>query len=476
MKNFNSEDALLLEATELLLSLIHSLTHQDLSGFFYTHLDQYIQLYNLLLTAVGAEKVKIRIFMLLRQLIIRFTYEMNQWGTQEENQRTPEEIETFQALRIQMIELTLNAITTCQDESAISAAFAALSSVASQKQLRDFFLDGDRLRFLCENVLIPCVSLKQEELEDFTPSPLEYFKKDIQGYESESLRKCAYDFLRSLCRQFRSQLAQTFSQYATTLLQQFTLNHENWVQLDTAYFITGVIAAENISFRDGVSKVDSEFNLDEFIQLFVIPILCENLPQVLQCDAIKFYVDFRNCISRNLTAQNFPLFISLIQKDHPVSLYVVYLLNLLLNSNKLQLDAEFLVHFDMNQFAINLFALTYFQTKENQNACECLATVCSKAVNLISPATYKTLIEKIMALLHQVTNRSEPSFFHSLFNFIAAALTLEGIPVAEVEAGIHFELDRLISENIYDFIPYAYQILGACLYAQGDEINPCTLR
>ena len=457
---------------ECTLEIIKSLCSQDLHEFFYQNLEKFFLCYHQFLNMEGGSKIKIIICQILKQHIIRYLTEIHNWGTKENNTKTDEEIEQMRQLWISLLSDLFN-LTTPDDDSLVIAVFDALTSLARSVD-RKFYTESGVLEKLCVHILIPCISLSDDDIYNFEADPLHYFIHDIEGLETESKRMSAYSFLKTIGRYFHTELAQVFTQIYQQLLQKYQNDPENsWKDMDTAIFIMGIIGAKLTLIHQGVSQVQQDFNLPEFLSNFIIPLLTNKTHLILQADAIKFIVDFRNVTDPNILLQIFPLIIQLLITDSPISFYSAYFIDRVLMCKHFEAGDFVFKNVDMVSIINRLFAIFHIGPDYNLIAARCLMRIVIKCGPDIAPHISGILSTCVRYLFELCRNPQDPAFNHCLFEIIVGAVTKVGIPVTQIEGQVIELLSLILNNDVTDFIPYVFQIIGCFMlsYPEGSVIN-----
>ncbi|KAH0789227.1 Importin-beta N-terminal domain containing protein [Histomonas meleagridis] len=419
---------------------------------------------------------KTQICLNVKQCVIRYLYEIHVWGTTEDYKQEPEVI---QHMRETFGNIFKNILNTFQsnDENLTIAAFDALKQLARSSD-KNFFVDNEILISLCQSVLIPCIQLDPEDVNSFDSEPLKYFAKDIDGVEG-SKRNNAYDFLKTLCRNFRQQLQMVFIPYSNDLLQKYQADPlNNWVQMDTAIFIMGAIATETQLVRQGVTKVAEGFDLEGFVNQFIIPQLNpQNQFPILQTDSLKFIVDFRS-ILKPIIPNIFVIVQNLLlsSQSPAVTFYSAYCMERLMfsQSNDPEVLNVMMTQVNLQAIVNRLFEIFVYDKELNVQASKCLMRIVTTGhpnVIPLIPFIIKTTTDYIRRLCGNPLN---PNFTHCLFEILVASVTRLNVDVKLIEPPVLDLLNVIISENVTDFVPYVFQIIGTYLlsYPPNVEVNP----
>ncbi|RAL67520.1 hypothetical protein DID88_008275 [Monilinia fructigena] len=182
----------------------------------------------------------------------------------------------------------------------VSKALHFLTAVASLDKHAQNFNNGDILSQVVEKVILPNVSLRETDIEQFEDEPIEYIRRDLEGSDADTRRRAATDFLRKLLEKF-----------------------EPLVTENTAVYLFSAIAAKGvITAGQGVKTTNPLVNVVDFFQQNIAnDLLAEsNVEPILKVDAIKFLYTFRSQLTKDQWKAAFEPLV----KNLGSSNYVVY--------------------------------------------------------------------------------------------------------------------------------------------------------
>ncbi|OHS99595.1 hypothetical protein TRFO_33923 [Tritrichomonas foetus] len=469
----------LAQCFEYTLSICFSLCAQDLPPFFLNNLDKFFMCYHNFLTMNFTSGIKKIICQIIKQHIIRYITDIHKWGTDEENKRSEEEIDQMKQLYATLLNdlLTLTTMeTAANDESLVISIFDTLTALARSMD-RQFFTIAGNLEKMCQDVLIPCIALSEEDIELFQNDPLEYFKRDIEGLQSESRKMSAYSFLKVLGRYFRAELTSVFMGTYQTLMAKYSQNPEaSWKEMDTAIFIMEIIGAKINLVNIGVTELVENFDLSSFLGSCIIPLLGSSFP-ILQADAIKFMVDFRNVTQQEIIFNVFPTIVNLLFVENSlVPLYSAYYIDRILLCKQCETNTFIFQNVDLKGIINRLFYIFKFADQFNLIAARSLMRIVVRCGAAIAPQI-GGIVSTCVNYLTQIASNSnlqvDPAFNHCLFEVIVGAITKVNVPVVQIE-GLVFELlSSILSHDVSAFIPYVFQIVACFLlsYPENVQIN-----
>jgi exportin-2 (importin alpha re-exporter) len=223
---------------------------------------------------------------------------------------------------------TWNLLTTVGPETKfdilVSKALHFLTSVASIGKYAQNFNNEDILGQVVEKVILPNVSLRESDIEQFEDEPIEYIRRDLEGSDADTRRRAATDFLRKLLEKFEGLVTEVVGRYISHYLAAFTKNPSGeWKSKDTAVYLFSAIAAKGvITTTHGVKTTNSLVNVVEFFQNNIANDLVADtgVEPILKVDAIKFLYTFRSQLTKDQWSAAFPPLVKNLASDN----YVVY--------------------------------------------------------------------------------------------------------------------------------------------------------
>jgi exportin-2 (importin alpha re-exporter) len=206
----------------------------------------------------------------------------------------------------------------------VSKALHFLTAVASLDRHAQNFNNEEILGQVVEKVILPNVSLRESDIEQFEDEPIEYIRRDLEGSDADTRRRAATDFLRKLLEKFERLVTDVVGRYITHYLAAFTRDPPGeWKSKDTAVYLFSAIAAKGvITTTHGVKTTNSLVDVVEFFQNNIANDLVADtgVEPILKVDAIKFLYTFRSQLTKAQWSAAFPPLV----KNLASSNYVVY--------------------------------------------------------------------------------------------------------------------------------------------------------
>jgi exportin-2 (importin alpha re-exporter) len=206
----------------------------------------------------------------------------------------------------------------------VSKALHFLTAVAGIDKHAQNFNNSQILGEVVEKVILPNVSLRESDIEQFEDEPIEYIRRDLEGSDADTRRRAATDFLRRLLENFEELVTNVVSRYITHYLGAFSQNpNSEWKSKDTAVYLFSAIAAKGtITSAQGVKTTNSLVDVVDFFQNNIANDLIADtgVEPILKVDAIKFLYTFRSQLTKSQWSAAFPPLV----KNLASSNYVVY--------------------------------------------------------------------------------------------------------------------------------------------------------
>lgn len=431
--NKNNKDLLkqYVEVMNLLIKLFHDLSSQDLPPIFEDNLADVTSLLHKYLT-----------------------YENPLLATEDDSESGPLEYvkagicevmtlymqkyeDAFGELCKPFITSTWSLLTTIGPETKfdilVSKALHFLTAVASINTHAENFNNEAILGEVVEKVILPNVSLRESDIEQFEDEPIEYIRRDLEGSDADTRRRAATDFLRKLLERFEAIVTKVVGVYINHYLTDFAKDPSTaWKSKDTAVYLFSAIAAKGgITANHGVKTTNSLVNIVEFFQNNIAGDLIADtgVEPILKVDAIKFLYTFRSQLTREQWSAAFPPLV----KNLGSSNYVVYTYASIAVERVLFLTNEAGQHLfgkdDVAPFAKDLLE-HLFQLIEKDSAPEKVQENeflmrCVMRVLIVIKDAVLSILDILLAHLIKITgiiaqNPSNPRFYYYHFEAMGA--------------------------------------------------------
>jgi exportin-2 (importin alpha re-exporter) len=392
--------------------------------------------------------------------------------------------DAFGELCLKFITSTWTLLTTMGPQTKfdilVSKALHFLTAVASlDKHAQNFNNDGT-LGEVVEKVILPNVSLRESDIEQFEDEPIEYIRRDLEGSDADTRRRAATDFLRKLLEKFEGLVTAVVGRYISHYLSAFSQNPSTeWKSKDTAVYLFSAIAAKGtITSGHGVKTTNSLVDVVDFFQKNVASdLLADNgVEPILKVDAIKYLYTFRSQLTKEQWSAAFPPLV----KNLASSNYVVYTYAAIAVERVLALTGESGNYLfgkdDITPFSKDildhLFALMERdpapeKIQENEFLMRCvmrILIVIKEGVLLVVDSVLQHLI-KITNIIGQ--NPSNPRFYYYHFEAMGALIRYAAPTQPEkLENELYAPFAGVLSSDVQEFMPYVFQLFAALLEAR----------
>lgn len=130
----------------------------------------------------------------------------------------------------------------------VSQSLRFISTAIRTGYYKELFSSRDTISTLVQGVVIPNVSLRELDVEQFEDDPLEFIRLDLSlsaaGTDLATRRHAAADVLQALVGSgFEADTTEIVGNWVNTGLSQYNANkQENWKAKDSAIFLLTAIA------------------------------------------------------------------------------------------------------------------------------------------------------------------------------------------------------------------------------------------
>lgn len=264
------------------------------------------------------------------------------------------------------------------------------------------------------------------DLEAFEDEPVAYFRRDLEGGDSESSRrKAVLELVRDLRVNFEAQMRQFFQAFIGPLIQGFADDPARWRDKNTLiYLLTSPIVQ---------TLVTQAFDVSDFFQRQLMNDLDLNGKQhaIVKVDALRYIVAFRASLNKQLLLSLVPRVIGLLSSTNfclysyaAVCLEKIVMMSREKNATVTQTDlqpffdaavAALLSRVDHEQSGV-------VQLHDNEQVIRAL--LCTLLVMRDHCAKYAPVVlQKLHAVLQRLSqNPANPKYNHTLFECISVLI------------------------------------------------------
>lgn len=351
---------------------------------------------------------------------------------------------------------------------------------------RHLFEADETLKGFCERIILPNMTMRAHEEEIFEDDPIEFIRQDLEpSPENDTRRQAASEFTRSLLQPFEAQVTSIVGGHIQRLLAEYNANPSaNWKAKDTALYLLTSIAARGSTQHQGVTSTNALVDVVQFFSEHVFSDLqapSESVHPILQVDAIRYLYTFRNKLTKEQLVSVLPLLVQHLEASN----YVVYSYAAITIERILFIKQDGKLLFsqaDVRPFAESILMACFRNIEsgstpekiaENDYLMKCVMRVIITARQVLLQG-YQAVLNRLVAIIGETSkNPSNPRFnqynfeaISALIRFVAAA---KPETVADFEAALFPPIQYMLSSEVSEFIPYAFQICSQLL-----ELHPLT--
>lgn len=394
------------------------------------------------------------------------------------------------------LQSTWNLLTTIGQETKydilVSKALQFLTSVTNFQGHAKAFDNESTMGQVVEKVALPNLTLRDSDMELFEDEPIEFIRRDLEGSDSDTRRRAATDFLRSLLAQHEELTTAVVNRYINHFLGEYSSNPaRNWKSKDTSVYLFSSIAAKGtVTARDGVKTVNERVNILQFFEENIANDLVSvgGIEPILKVDAIKYLYIFRSQLSKAQWATAFPLLVqNLASPNYVIYSYAAIAVERVLaltDSNGQPVVESKTVTPSSKDLMEHLFRLiekdqgqdrvqAATKVQENEFLMRCVMRVLVVIREELQPLT-EMLLKHLLEIVNlAVLNPSNPRFCYYLFEAIGAVIRFAApAQPALVENSLYPPFAAILESDSQDFMPYVFQLFAGLLEANPTNTIP----
>ncbi|KAJ8473968.1 hypothetical protein ONZ45_g16104 [Pleurotus djamor] len=376
-----------------------------------------------------------------------------------------------------------NKMPNIADDGLVSQSLRFISSAIRSGHYKETFSSRDVISSLIEAVVVPNASLREHDIEQFEDDPLEFVRLDLSlsstGADLSTRRHAAADLLQALVSSgFETEATEIVGTVIGAGLQQYQSNKEsNWRAKDTAIYLLAAVATRGSTSKQGVTSVNALVDVVKFFSDHVFEDLQAQttVHPILQVDAIRFLLTFRNQLTKEQLLSVLPLLVRHLNSDNYVTYtYAAITIDriLFIKQNGRLLFAQA----DIHDFAADLLggllskiegAGTPEKVAENDHLMRCAMRVIVTARQTLTPH-FETILTRLVNILGTISkNPSNPMFDQYIFESISALMrfVVGGTPetLPKFEQTLFGPFTFILQQDIDQYIPYTFQIIAQML-------------
>ncbi|KAL1191616.1 Exportin-2 [Cardamine amara subsp. amara] len=343
------------------------------------------------------------------------------------------------------------------------------------------FAGDNVIKEICQSIVIPNVSLRDEDEELFEMNYIEFIRRDMEGSDVDTRRRIACELLKGLATNYKPQVTEVVSLEIKKLLSSFSANPAaQWKDKDCAIYLVISLATKKAG---GASVSTDLIDVQSFFTNIILPELQShdvNSFPMLKAGSLKFLTMFRSQIPKAFAIQLFPELVRFLKAEsNVVHSYAASCIEKLLlvkeEGGKGRYAAGDIRPF-LLQLMTNLFdALKFQESEENQYLMKCIMRVLGVAE--ISGDVAGPCIGGLTSILSEVCkNPKNPVFNHYLFESVAVlvrrACERDIALISAFETSLFPSLQMILVNDITEFLPYAFQLLAQLVELNRPPLSP----
>lgn len=366
-----------------------------------------------------------------------------------------------------------------------AAAIQFLSSVL--KGTHHAFFQQAHLQSIVNNVVVPGLSIRESDEEDFEDNPLEYMQRDLEGGSTDTRRGVTCSLVNAMCKHFEAQTSQLCLAEIESLLNKT----QDWKSKDAAIYLFIALAIKAETRAGGVQVINPSVNVISFFEKHVLAdlqaVTAANVSKkpILLADLLKFVLVFRNQLPKEAYAVLFPILnILLTSTDCIVHTYAASCVEkfLTVKDGSTPRVARADLQPMLQALLTNLFGcLNHEASKENPHIIKTVMRVVNVA-QADAVAVGQMLVGKLTAILGELCKAfaqgispKNPAFHHYIFETLAAmnrhiCASGDASAVTAIEGMILPPFQTVMQQDITEFQPYFVQLVAQLLERRADPI------
>ncbi|KAG6868898.1 hypothetical protein C0993_008196 [Termitomyces sp. T159_Od127] len=377
-----------------------------------------------------------------------------------------------------------NQLPGIADDNLVSQSLRFISTAIRSGQWKTLFSARETISSLGQGVVVPNVALREHDVEQFEDDPLEFIRLDLAlsttGTDTATRRQAAADVLQALVGSgFEAETTEIVGTWIGTGLSEYESNKaENWKAKDSAVYLLTALATRGSTSQHGVTSTNSLVDVVKFFSDHVFQDLQAaqgTVHPILQVDAIRFLLTFRNQLTKPQLLSVLPLLAQHLRSTNYVTYtYAAITIDRILSIK--QGNQLIFAQADIHDIAANLVdtlltrlesAGTAEKVAENDYLMKCVMRVIVTARQTLIP-TFETILTRLVAILGLISkNPSNPRFDQFIFESISGLMrfvvsgNVSTLPTFEQALFGPFTI--ILQQDVDQYIPYIFQVLAQML-------------
>ncbi|KAJ7504560.1 CAS/CSE protein [Mycena galericulata] len=391
-----------------------------------------------------------------------------------------------------------NAMPGLADDGLVSQSLRFLSATIRSNYYTSLF-SGATLSTIIQSIIVPNVLFRVSDEEMFTDDPLEFIRSSLSdsassssaglasgGADGRTRRQAAADVLKALVGSgFEREATAEVEKWVQMGLAQYNgataqdrVEGEGWKAKDGAVYLMMAVATRGSTSQLGVTSTNALVDVVQFFSNHVYADLDAqegSVHPILQVDAIRFLLSFRNQLTKPQLLSVLPLLVRHLGSQNYVTYtYAAITIDRILSIRRD--GANLFAQADIHDIAPTLLATllskiesagTAEKVAENDHLMKTAMRVILTARQTLTPG-YEQTLGRLVGILGVISkNPSNPLFDQYIFESISGLMrfVVEGTPstLPTFEGALFGPFTIIIQQDIEQYIPYVFQLLAQML-------------
>ncbi|PPQ86179.1 hypothetical protein CVT25_006922 [Psilocybe cyanescens] len=377
-----------------------------------------------------------------------------------------------------------NKLPSVADDALVSQSLRFISTAIRSGYYKELFSARETISSLVQGVVVPNVTLREHDVEQFEDDPLEFIRLDLAvsatGTDLATRRQAAADVLQALVGSgYEAEATEIVGSWINTGLSEYASNkEENWKAKDSAIYLLTAVATRGSTSQHGVTSTNALVDVVKFFSDHVFEDLQATsgaVQPILQVDAIRFLYTFRNQLTKPQLLSVLPLLARHLRSENYVTYtYAAITIDRVLSIK--QANQMLFAQADIHDSALEMIdallsrieaARTPEKVAENDHLMKCTMRIIVTARQTLIPG-YEGILARLVAILGAISkNPSNPYFDQYIFESISGLMrfVVAGSRAAlpNFEQSLFGPFIIIIEQDIDQYIPYAFQVLAQML-------------
>jgi len=185
-----------------------------------------------------------------------------------------------------------------------------LTSVCSKEMNRHLFTDAV-LTEIVSNIVVRNLTATELDEELFEDNPTDYIRKDMEGSDQDTRRRCAVELVRGLQKFFGEKVSQLCIGYIGSMLETYQAT-QSWQAKDAALHLVLAVSVK-ATVNQAATEINPYVNVLEIFNTHVMPEVHDpnvNARPIVKADAIKMLCLFRELFPKEMLLSLLPYMVA----------------------------------------------------------------------------------------------------------------------------------------------------------------------